>query len=69
LFGHHPAYIDKLLKTSGFINIAEYATGLTDRVVNVAPFLQYLVQPSVRAAKLVGRLRIAPAQIVVGVRR
>ncbi len=68
-FGHHPEYIDKLLKTYGFIKTAEFATGIRDKVINVAPFLQRLVQPSVRAAKLVGRLRIAPAQIVVGVRR
>jgi ubiquinone/menaquinone biosynthesis C-methylase UbiE len=69
LFGHHPRYIDKLLNAAGFMNVAEYATGLADKVVNMAPFLQHLVRPSVRAAKLVGRLRIAPAQIVVGVRR
>lgn len=69
LFGHHPKYVDRLLDAAGFITSDEYATGLIDRVIDVVPFLQHIVKPSVGVARLVGRLRIAPAQILVGVRR
>ena len=69
LFGHHPQFIETLLDTVGFRITEEYATGVFDKIVNVMPFLLTFMRPSLGVARLLGNLRIAPAQFVVAVKR
>jgi ubiquinone/menaquinone biosynthesis C-methylase UbiE len=68
-FGHHPQSVAMLLDTVGFRITEEYATGVFDKIVNIMPFLLNVMTPSLVVARLLGYVRIAPAQFVVAVKR
>jgi ubiquinone/menaquinone biosynthesis C-methylase UbiE len=69
LFGHHPQFVAKLMDSVGFRITEEYATGVFDKLVNLRPSLLKVMSPSLRAARILGKFRIAPAQFVVAVKR
>ena len=69
LIGHHPGDVDDLLHVIGFEIERQYATGIVDKVIDAAPPVRYLAVPSAVVARLLGPLRVAPAQFVVAQKR
>jgi ubiquinone/menaquinone biosynthesis C-methylase UbiE len=65
LFGHHPAYVDEVLAKAGFRIIAEFGTGVMDKLVDAFPGLGRVCKPSLRRARLMGKVRLAPSQFLV----
>lgn len=69
LIGHHPDYVEHVLSFNGFAIEAQYGVGVMDKVVGVFPFMGRLLRPSMLFARLLGLLRLAPAQFVVACKR
>jgi len=69
LFGHRPGHVRELLAREHFEVKAEFATGLLDKVINVLPPIGKIVEPSIALSRAIGTLRLAPAEIIVGVRQ
>ena len=65
LVGHSPDYVEQVLRSSGFTIEAQYGVGMMDKVVGAFPFMGRLLRPSSASARLLGNLRLAPAQFVV----
>ncbi|MFL5582915.1 MAG: class I SAM-dependent methyltransferase [Gemmatimonadaceae bacterium] len=66
LVGHHPAVMTDYIERAGFEVTAEYGAGITDKIVKVLPFLVHVLRrPSITAAAILGRLRLAPMIFVV----
>jgi ubiquinone/menaquinone biosynthesis C-methylase UbiE len=63
LIGHHPHYVEALLSDMRFEVIMRYGVGVTDKMVGTAPWLH--LQPSLRLARLIGSLQLAPTQFIV----
>ena len=69
LFGHHPADVESLVARTGFLVRAQYGVGVTDKLVERAEWVGRLIPPSVRRARAIGPLRLAPAQFIVAEKR
>ena len=69
LFGHHPADVERMVARTGFAIRAQYGVGVTDKLVEWAEWVGRLIPPSVRRARVIGPLRLAPAQFIVAEKR
>ena len=63
LIGHHPRHVEDMLVAAGFSIEAIYGAGVTDKLVNIVPFLGKILRPSLTMARLLSPM--APAQFVI----
>jgi ubiquinone/menaquinone biosynthesis C-methylase UbiE len=69
LIGHHPRWVEQLLSEIGFEIEEQFGVGVADKVVEAFPAMTSLMSPSLSAARFLGRLKLAPAQFVVAIKR
>jgi SAM-dependent methyltransferase len=69
LIGHHPAHVEKLLGDDGFDIQEQYGVGVVDKLVGAVPSLGKVLKPSLSFSRVLGSLKVAPAQFVVAVKR
>jgi SAM-dependent methyltransferase len=60
LFGHHPTYMDGIVKDAGFERVDQYGVGLAGKVVDHAPSLSSVLVPPLALAGGAGRLALSP---------
>jgi SAM-dependent methyltransferase len=68
LLGHHPRYVDDLLRSAGFSVKARYSVGMADKLVSALPFLHGIVRPSLPVSRFFGAFELAPSQFLVAVK-
>jgi ubiquinone/menaquinone biosynthesis C-methylase UbiE len=69
LIGHHPRYVERLLSELGFEITDQFGVGVADKIVEAMPSMSELLAPSLSTSRFLGRLKIAPAQFIVAVRK
>jgi ubiquinone/menaquinone biosynthesis C-methylase UbiE len=69
LVGHHPRWIEQLLSEVGFKIEEQFGVGVTDKIVEAFPAMAKLLSPSLSAARVLGRLKLAPAQFVIAIKK
>jgi SAM-dependent methyltransferase len=69
LFGHHPGQVEGLLTAAGFTIDEQFGVGVADKIVEAWPRTRQILRPSLAASRLIGRLRLAPAQFIVAIKR
>ncbi len=69
LIGHHPRSVEHLLSEVGFKIVEQFGVGVMDKIVDVFPAMTKVLSPSLSTSRFLGRLKLAPAQFVVAIKR
>jgi SAM-dependent methyltransferase len=69
LIGHNPRFVESLLDENGFDIREQFGVGVGDKLVGAMPPIAAVLRPSLFSSRFLGRLKIAPIQFVVAVKR
>jgi SAM-dependent methyltransferase len=65
LYGHHPRNVENMLHAEGFAIQGVYGVGISDKIINVFPFMRKVLSPSLAVSRVLGHLEISPAQFIL----